>query len=231
MVADVDAIRYDAEGRIANLQTLGYREGLHKLSLGIGFSDVVRAAYRDVGTPWGYTLWAGYDLNPENRNFSVLVSAYARIYTPGFFRHNSLSVAAAYQTSVGGYRFPSGLRFLGYKSTRLLPRGFSSSDISSNNYLAGSVDYQFPLCYPEGGISGVIYFKRIRLNVGADYARFQEFGSRGKTWRDIYSYGGDLLLDLNILRMSAAATATVKLSLYKPSEGSCWFGFGLELPF
>lgn len=114
---------------------------------------------------------------------------------------------------------------------RLLPRGFSSSDISSNNYLAGSVDYQFPLCYPEGGISGVIYFKRIRLNVGADYARFQEFGSRGKTWRDIYSYGGDLLLDLNILRMSAAATATVKLSLYKPSEGSCWFGFGLELPF
>ena len=231
MVADVDAIRYDAEGRIANLQTLGYREGLHKLSLGIGFSDVVRAAYRDVGTPWGYTLWAGYDLNPENRNFSDLVSAYARIYTPGFFRHNSLSVAAAYQTSVGGYRFPSGLRFLGYKSTRLLPRGFSSSDISSNNYLAGSVDYQFPLCYPEGGISGVIYFKRIRLNVGADYARFQEFGSRGKTWRDIYSYGGDLLLDLNILRMSAAATATVKLSLYKPSEGSCWFGFGLELPF
>ena len=131
----------------------------------------------------------------------------------------------------GGYRFPSGLRFLGYKSTRLLPRGFSSSDISSNNYLAGSVDYQFPLCYHEGGISGVIYFKRIRLNVGADYARFQEFGSRGKTWRDIYSYGGDLLLDLNILRMSAAATATVKLSLYKPSEGSCWFGFGLELPF
>ena len=82
MVADVDAIRYDAEGRIANLQTLGYREGLHKLSLGIGFSDVVRAAYRDVGTPWGYTLWAGYDLNPENRNFSDLVSAYARIYTP-----------------------------------------------------------------------------------------------------------------------------------------------------
>ena len=231
MVADVDAIRYDAEGRIANLQTLGYREGLHKLSLGIGFSDVVRAAYRDVGTPWGYTLWAGYALTPENRNFSDLVSAYARIYTPGFFRHNSLSVAAAYQTSVGGYRFPSGLRFLGYKSTRLLPRGFSSSDISSNNYLAGSVDYQFPLCYPEGGISGVIYFKRIRLNVGADYARFQEFGSRGKTWRDIYSYGGDLLLDLNILRMSAAATATVKLSLYKPSEGSCWFGFGLELPF
>lgn len=83
---------------------------------------MVRAAYRDVGTPWGYTLWAGYDLNPENRNFSDLVSAYARIYTPGFFRHNSLSVAAAYQTSVGGYRFPSGLRFLGYKSTRLLPR-------------------------------------------------------------------------------------------------------------
>lgn len=49
--------------------------------------------------------------------------------------------------------------------------------------------------------------------------------------RSFTLYGGDLLLDHNILRMSAAATATVKLSLYKPSEGSCWFGFGLELPF
>ena len=52
-------------------------------------------------------------------------------------------------------------------------------------------------------------------------------GCRIGAWRDIYSYGGDLLLDLNILRMSAAATATVKLSLYKPSEGSCWFGLSL----
>ena len=77
----------------------------------------------------------------------------------------------------------------------------------------------------------MIYFKRIRLNVGADYARFQEFGSRGKTWSDRYSDGGEHTSDLNFLRMSAAATATVKLSLYKPSEGSCWFGFGLELPF
>ena len=77
----------------------------------------------------------------------------------------------------------------------------------------------------------MIYFKRIRLNVGADYARFQEFGSRGKTWRDIYSYGGDLLLDLNILRMSAAATATVKLSLYKPARGAAGSASALELPF
>lgn len=231
LVADMGSIRYAADGNIANLQHLGYREGVHKLSFGIGYSDVVRSAYRDVGTPWGYLLWAGYDFNPDNRNFSDLVSGYARIYTPGFFRHNSLSVAAAYQTSIGGYRSPSGIRPLGYKSTRLLPRGFTSADISSNNYLAGSVDYQFPLCYPEGGISGVIYFKRIRFNAGFDYARFQEVGSTGKEWRGIYSYGADIFFDINILRMSASATATVKCSFYLPSRGGSWFGLGVELPF
>ena len=85
-----------------NLQTIGYRHGLHKLSFGIGFSDVVRSAYRDVGTPWGYLLQASYDLNPTNRDFSDLFSCYARVYTPGFFARNSLSVGVAYQTSIGG---------------------------------------------------------------------------------------------------------------------------------
>ena len=39
------------------------------------------------------------------------------------------------------------------------------------------------------------------------------------------------MLVYNVVGMREPATATVKLSLYKPREGSCWFGFGLELPF
>lgn len=231
LVANVGDLRYNEQGEMENLQTIGYRHGLHKLSFGIGFSDVVRSAYRDVGTPWGYLLQASYDLNPTNRDFSDLFSCYARVYTPGFFARNSLSVGVAYQTSIGGYRFPSGMHFLGYKSTRLLPKGFTSADISSNNYIASAVDYQFPLCYPEGGIPGFLYIKRIRINVGLGYAQFQELGTHGREWRRLYSYGGDIYLDLNLLREPEADTWALKLSFYQPNRGSFWFGAGLELPF
>ena len=79
-------------------------------------------------------------------------------------------VAATYQTSIGGYKFPSGYAPLSYKSTRLVPRGFTSADIVSNNYMAFQANYQLPVWYPEGGIGSVIYIKRIRLNAGGDYA-------------------------------------------------------------
>ena len=248
MVANVGNIHWDEEtGSITNIEHIGFREGLHSLSFSVGYSDLTRLAHRDFVSPWGYTVGAGYTVNPSDRHFSDLLSGYAKLYTPGFFAHNSLTLAATYQTSVGGYKFPSGYAPLSYRSSRLVPRGFSSADIVSNDYLAASVDYQFPLCYPEGGIGSVLYFKRIRLNVGGDYAQFlttgpwyyraSTLGGEGEiypgnmTRRRIWSVGGDLIFDLNVFRMPASATSTVKLSFYRPSTGGMWFTASLGLPF
>ena len=156
-------------------------------------------------------------------------------------------MAATYQPSVGGYKFPSGYAPLSYRSTRLVPRGFTSADIVSNDYFAAAVDYQFPLCYPEGGIGSVLYFKRIRLNVGGDYAQFLttepwryraappegegQIYPGAATRRRIWSVGGDLIFDVNLFRMPASATSTVKLSCYRPSTGGVWITAALGLPF
>lgn len=233
MVANVGRIHYDQEHQtITNLEYIGYKEGLHKLSFGVAYSDAVRLAHRDFLPRWGYQLSASYALNPTNRRFSDLVSLYGRVYLPGLLPHNAVVVALSYQTSIGGFRFPSGQSFMGYKSTRLLPRGFSSADIRSNNYTAASVDYQFPLCYPEGGIPSVLYFKRIRVNLGADVAQFRNLGPHGRMrWERIWSIGGDLILDVNAFRQPASATSTVKLSFYRPSTGGLSFSAGVGLPF
>ena len=142
-----------------------------------------------------------------------------------------MRVAANYQTSIGGYKFPAGYAPLSYKSTRLIPRGFSSADIVSNNYTAAAFDYQLPVWYPEGGIGSVIYFKRIRLNLGGDYAQFRRPGRGGMEWRRIWSAGADIVLDINAFRQPASATSTVKLSFYRPSKGDFWFGASVGLPF
>lgn len=148
MVADLGKIEWE-NGSISNIQRVGFREGLHKVSFGAGFSDQVRMAHRDIAPRWGYTLSANYTFNPENAHFSDLISFYGQAYLPGFAPHNSVLVAATYQTSIGGYKFPSGYAPLSYKSTRLVPRGFTSADIVSNNYAAFQANYQLPVWYPE----------------------------------------------------------------------------------
>ena len=230
MVADLDKIEWD-NGHISNIQRIGFRKGLHKLSFGAAFADHVRMAHRDFAPRWGYTLSAAYTFNPSNGFFSDLISLYGQAYLPGIAPHHSVRVAANYQTSIGGYKFPAGYAPLSYKSTRLIPRGFSSADIVSNNYTAAAFDYQLPVWYPEGGIGSVIYFKRIRLNLGGDYAQFRRPGRGGMEWRRIWSAGADIVLDINAFRQPASATSTVKLSFYRPSKGDFWFGASVGLPF
>ncbi len=230
MVANLGRIEWK-DHNITNLEHIGFHEGLHKLSFSVGFSDQVRLAHRDFAPRWGYSVSAGYTFNPSDRYFSNLVSTYAQAYLPGFVRHHSVKVAASYQTSIGGYKFPSGYAPLSYRSTRLIPRGFSSGDILSNNYLAASLDYQLPVWYPEGGIGAVLYFKRIRLNIGGDYARFRDLAGGRMALRRIWSVGGDIVFDVNVFRQPASATSTVKLSFYRPSSGGLWFTAAMGLPF
>ena len=231
MVADLGKIEWGSNGGITNIQHVGFRKGLQRIAFGVGFTDQVRMAHRDFAPRWGYTLSASYTFNPSNRYFSDLILFYGQTYLPGVAAHHSLSVAATYQTSVGGYKFPGGYSPLSYKSTRLIPRGFSSADIVSDNYSAGEINYQLPVWYPEGGIGSVIYFKRIRLNVGGDVARFRRPASGALTWRQIWSAGGDVVFDFNLFRQPASATSTFTLSCYHPSSGGVWVGASLGLPF
>lgn len=230
MVANPGRIEWK-DHNLTNLEHIGFHEGLHKLSFGAGFSDQVRMAHRDLAPRWGYTLSASYTFNPADRYFSDLMSFYVQGYLPGVRPHHSLSLAANYQTSIGGYKFPSGYAPLSYRSARLIPRGFSSSDILANDYTAAAVNYQLPVWYPEGGINSVLYFKRVRVNVGGDFAQFRDVKFRGLAWRRIWSVGADLVLDVNIFRQPASATSSVKLSVYHPSSGGVWFGASVGLPF
>ncbi len=227
MVARVERLHYGLKGEVTNLDAIGYKEGLHKLAFTLGFSDQVRMAHQDFLPRWGYALQADYAFDPTNSSFSDLISLYAQAYLPGIVRPHSLKVALGYQTSIGGYETPWGSRMLTYRSSRLIPHGYSSSNILSDHYSALSVAYQLPIWYPEGGIGTIIYFKRIRLNVGGDWAQFRY----GDDWRRLYAYGADLLFDINLFRQPASATSTLTLSLYQTKDEGLWFGFGLGLPF
>ena len=227
MVARIDRLQFDSQtGAATNLPSIGYTRGVHKLSFGAGFSDNVRMAYRDFLPRWGYAAVAEYAVNPTNRLFSDMISLYARAYLPGVAPHHSLSVAAAWQTSVGGRR-SNGAPLLGFKSSRLIPEGYSTADIVADNYTAVSGMYRLPVWYPEGGIPAVLYVSRVRLGAGFAYASFDYAGSVSRLW----SYGVEAALDMNLLRLPAAGSTTLTLKLFRTRHGRTVFSAGFGLPF
>ena len=234
LVADTGRLNI-GEGGISNIATIGYNKGLHLTAFSLGYQDMTRLSHRDFATPWGFVTSATYAMNPTNRGFNDLVSFYAKVYTPGLLPHNSLTIAAAYQNSFGGFSSKDALSALTFNSTKLLPRGFYSTQIENRHYIAASLNYQLPVWYPDGGLRGIIYFKRIRFNAGFDYAQFRRTsiyadGLRER-WHRINSWGGDLTFDVNLLSQPASATVGLTLSLYIPSEGGAYFSAGMALPF
>ena len=240
LVAKVDKLAVNiGQGSVSNLAKIGYKEGVHLLQFGWGYQDQVRLAHKDFLPKWGQVLSLNYALNPADKNFRHLVSVYGKAYFPGVAKHHSLSLEAVYQTSLKGFDRVDALSNLAFHSGRLVPRGFYTSEIENRNYVATSLNYALPIWYPDLGCA-VIQFKRVRLNLGFDFASFYNkypFVDKetGGVLTDIervhlFSYGGDLSVDFNLFRMPDAATTSFTLSIYQPHGKKRPFvtvGFGL----
>ena len=243
LVAKLDNLNLDiTNGSVSNLAKIGYKEGLHLLQFGVGYQDMVQLAHKDFLPKWGQVVSLNYALNPADNNFSHLISVYGKAYFPGFVKHHSLSIAGVYQTSLGGFKAENALSNLAFHSGRLVPRGFNTSEIANHNYVATSLNYAMPIWYPEGGIGSILYFKRVRLNLGFDYASFDNISLKEsdtnaslvtlKNRKHIFAYGGDISIDFNIFRMPASGTTSLTLSIYKPhGKRGVFVSAGMGLPF
>lgn len=195
-------------------------KGFSTLGLAVTYSDYVRYATRDFLPRWGYYAKVLSISDPVSSQMGELYGAQVGVYTPSFLPQHSININAAVQTqTTGTYSFYTKL---------LYPRGADYSSYGAADYMAATVDYQLPLAYPDWGINSIVYFKRLRLGLNADYARFQAIGYDG--WKDISSYGATLYIDMHPLRIPVNLT-TLSFSVYKPSDSSkLSMGFNFSLP-
>lgn len=204
-----------------------YRQGINRLTTQVTIGDNVRSAYRNMRPRWGYALRLTHSFNPTNSDFAHTFSVFGQALTPGVARNHSLRMRAAFQTVEKGKHYS-------FHQRDLYPRGAEYNLTSSpSRYVATAIDYQLPLCYPDFGIPAVIFFKRIALNVGFNYATMRTFDEELKchNWQSVNSFGGDLIIDFNVMRTPAASTFTINLSLYKPSNRKgVHFSAGVGLP-
>ena len=214
-------------GLLYDFASKDYRQGINRLTTQITLGDNVRSAYRNMRPRWGYALRLTHSFNPTNRDFAHTLALFGQALTPGVARNHSLRLRAAFQTIEKGKHYS-------FHQRDLYPRGAEYTLTSSpSRYVATAIDYQLPLCYPDFGIPAVIFFKRIALNVGFNYATMRTFDDKTQkhNWQSVNSFGGDLIIDFNVMRTPAASTFTINLSLYKPSNRKgVHFSAGVGLP-
>ncbi len=210
-----------------------YIKGEHLVAGVVAYSDNVRRARLDLQPRWGYALRATVVGDPLDEIHALTGSIYGRVYTPGLFRHHGLSLAAAYQNGFGKGNSNYGV-------LDILPRGLTN--IYPKEYTAVSANYVLPVAYPDWGLSGVFFLKRIHMGVGFDYALYTDetkyLNAPPKLTRgSAYSVGGTVNFDIAFLRLPSEGTCTISLSLYVPYDtlrpqdtGKPVFSAGFSVP-
>jgi len=130
----------------------------------------------------------GYSVSMNYRYAISLYSSYqfitnAFIYLPGFFPTHSIVLNGSFQQ-----RDTTNIIF---SNSFANARGYD--DYYLSRMWRASVNYHFPIVYPDWGFGNILYFQRIRGNAFYD---FEKVYSRDKTsTQDLRSVGGEIYLD------------------------------------
>ncbi len=197
--------------------------GITKMSFSAIFQNYKSYTQKQLAPRWGYTLQAYSNINPLLKDFGSIYGAYAKGYFPGILKNHStqLAVLAQYQDE-GKFNF---------MQKGLFPLG-AFDDFTAKRIYSLEGIYKAPLFYPDWGLGGIIYFKRVSMSVFAQYSNAEPTRNYDFIVRDrnFYSYGGGLNTDIKIFRVGVPIN--VGFLLYKTNtvDGLCAnFEFSLQL--
>ncbi len=170
----------------------------------IYFSNSSRMALRDIYPEWAQVIDLNYVFAPFDKLiFGSTVYLKSSFFFPGFFRDNGIKIRFETESQdQSKYIFGNSIGF---------PRGYRS--ILSRKIKFGSIDYVFPVAYPDFSLSSLLYIKRIRSGLFYDYAsgtgnRYINAGSDGTISISYHNYterfssfGLELLTDFHVFRI------------------------------
>ncbi|MGY6647297.1 hypothetical protein [Wenyingzhuangia sp. IMCC45574] len=129
------------------------------LRLQLQASSVRRKAVQNINARAGVSTLLSFNKGFNNRSYlnGNYISSFNRLFLPGFFKdHNSYASFGYLKNEI---QQTDSFRYA---------RGFETSNAVEASNL--SLNYQLPLFYPDLGVLGITYFKRIRANLFADFS-------------------------------------------------------------
>ena len=175
----------------------------------VSYNRVLRQSRRDLAGRFEQRAFIYYNHTPFGGDYrGELFAANTRFAFPGLFRHHSFLLTGNYQQEdTRNYLFSSVVQF---------PRGYSYRP--HDNYYGGSVQYRFPVWYPDIALGPFFYFQRLKTNLFFDYGHGNRYDRTNQIDRT-YTYqsvGLELTTDFNFMRLSGVLFDVGVRLLYLP---------------
>ncbi|MDF1573732.1 MAG: hypothetical protein P1P86_00885 [Bacteroidales bacterium] len=197
-----------------------YQQGAHYLYYSLYATSYLRKGAKEILPRIGFSINGGYYHAPfHNQVFGSVALGGITTYLPGPMKHQTIRLSAYHQKQYLLDRSrPAFINLLG------MPRGLRG--IYGEVLTRYSADYVFPLLYPDFEIGALLYLKRIRGALWTDYmvgtnvlVHDPDPGYEDKLYS---TFGADLILDLNILRISFPLSLGGRVT-YEPETGRMGF--------
>ena len=133
------------------------------LSLGADFTVLRRQAYRQVQPRWGLQASLVYDRALDDTRPGERFLLRSSVYVPGVLPSHGIRLDFDVQSEQAEnlYQHPDQFRYA---------RGYAAP--LNDRVLRLGLNYHLPVLYPDFGLFGITYFKRVRLIGFYDYSRF-----------------------------------------------------------
>ena len=193
-----------------------YRTGAHYFYYSFDALSYLRKGTRDILPRFGFATTAGYYHAPfNNRVYGAVARGAGTAYLPGPLKHQTLKLSVNYQR-----QFPLDMSHPAFINLMPLPRGIYG--VFGEVLTKYSGDYVFPLFYPDLELTSLLYIKRIRTSLWADYMIGKNVVIREPhphyEDKDYATVGVDLILDLNLMRISFPISVGGRM-IYEPVTG------------
>ena len=161
---DKDPIRYITQSSNGSFSTMRYVGTIYNFR---------EKSLRDMFPKFGQFLYLSYRHTPFNTNiYGYQLSTYGSMYFPGLFSNNSINIKGGYEIQRTYENSPD---YYWFATPQSFPRGYDLELF--DQMIKASVDYRFPIWYPEINLGPILYFKRLRGGVFYDFAQTQLSGS------------------------------------------------------
>jgi hypothetical protein len=197
-----------------------YEQGAHYLYYSLYATSYLRKGVKEILPRVGFAANGGYYHAPfDNQVFGSVAMGGITAYFPGPLRHQTFRLSAYYQK-----QYPLDMSHPAFINLISMPRGLHG--IFGEILTRYSADYVFPILYPDLEISGLLYLKRIRGAIWTD----QMLGTNVIVYdpsahyedKNYATYGFDLVVDMNLLRMSFPLSLGGRV-FYEPATGLVGF--------
>ncbi len=201
-----------------NFQSFSYR---------LYYQQLLRRSYQDVFPNFGFTGDFIFQNSPKgNANLGNLFLEQTYIFLPGFMPNHGIRIYSGFQVKHSGpdYNFTDRIRY---------PRGWGK--MNTKQAYSFGFDYKLPLFYPDWNVGSLVYLKRLKASVFADYANLTgdiyENGTVVGTFNtNISSFGVELTGDANFLRFYAPVEIGARAS-YLPEIKNVYFELLFSIDF